>query len=623
MREKSAKLSEAKKRNEGSVVFAVILLFVGCALVGSYLRFSSHDARLSRMTLDHQKAVIVAEAGLDYGVMKLRDIVLNYQLSPLISSNNLQNMIDAVAVPPSIGDYAFQTPDGQSAFRIQIESPVISGTITNGTACRGSVGNYQYFTVTCGAINTNSGKGAVLKQTVQAVGLYLIRFGVFYEEDLEIIPGPRMDFYGPVHANADIYLSANNGPLNFWDRVTAHGNIYHKRKDDGQPYGDTRIIDSSSNLVSMDLGGGDFLDSEHSDWVSQSLSRWDGKILSADHGTVRLSPPIDPLDQPHDIIERPLSTNNPTYKKATEDEKFSNKACLKLHVDSNGVMNATDYYGNDVSGYLSNAVLEIASTNSDSGVVEYRKNSDGSYRMVTSGSYDVSQTNFYDQRERCYMAPVDLYIGNLLEDFPEIYDGTYLKEEGKGIVYVTRDDPDGLSNGVVPCVRLRNGGTVQPNEGLSVVSDLPVYVEGNYNTNTTKPALVAGDAVSFLSSGWQDAKSVLDLNDRRGADTKYNTVIMTGNSETTWGNYNGGLENVLRFLESWSGKTAQYRGSIIDLWHSEIAKGEWIYGSPVYTAPRRDWGYDSIYRSLSPPGMTRVFGMEEIQWERTTFDREF
>lgn len=613
-------------KREGSIVFAVIILLVAGVLVGSYLTLSSNDARLSRKALAHQKAVIAAEAGLDYGVMKLRDIVLNYQLSHSISSNQLQAMIDAVPPPPSVGGFEYRTPDGQSAFRISIESPIISGTITNGTACRGSMGEFQYFTVTCGCTHPDGDGEAVLKQTLQAAGLRLIRFGVFYEEDLEILPGRTMDFYGPVHANGDLYLG---GPLDFWDRVTAHGNVYHRRKDRNDRPGEASIINADSNLVSMELASGQLLDSDHPNWVSQAISRWDGNMLSADHGTVRLSPPIDPLDDPHDIIERPLTTNNPAYKPSTEKEKFANKACLRLHVSSNGTLAATDYYGNDVSSYFSNAVLSVSSTNSDSGVEEYSKNSDGSYQMATNGSYDVTQDDFYDQRERCYMAPVDLYIDRLIEDFPDLYDGGYTTDEGAGIIHVTRDDPDGVSNGVMPCVRLRNGGTIDYNmaapeiRGLSVVSDVPVYIEGNFNTNNTKPALVAGDAVSLLSSEWQDARSSLELNERDPVDTKFNTVIMTGNSETTWGDYNGGLENVLRFLEDWSGSEVRFRGSIIDLWYSEIAQGEWEYGNPIYTAPARNWGYDHIYRSESPPGMTRVFGMEELAWERTSFDEEF
>jgi hypothetical protein len=98
-------------------------------------------------------------------------------------------------------------------------------------------------------------------------------------------------------------------------------------------------------------------------------------------------------------------------------------------------------------------------------------------------------------------------------------------------------------------------------------------------------------------------------------DTEYKTVIMTGNSETTAGNYNGGLENVLRFLEHWEGRNVTYRGSIIDLWYAEIASGSWGYGQ-YYTAPNRNWGYDSMYLTQNPPGMTQVYGMEETLWER-------
>ena len=84
------------------------------------------------------------------------------------------------------------------------------------------------------------------------------------------------------------------------------------------------------------------------------------------------------------------------------------------------------------------------------------------------------------------------------------------------------------------------------------------------------------------------------------------------------GDYNGGLENVLRFQENWTGTTVTYRGSVIDLWYAEVVRGAW-YGS-YYTAPNRDWGYDAMYRSV-PPGMTRVFGLEEIEWVDSSWDQ--
>jgi hypothetical protein len=46
--------------------------------------------------------------------------------------------------------------------------------------------------------------------------------------------------------------------------------------------------------------------------------------------------------------------------------------------------------------------------------------------------------------------------------------------------------------------------------------------------------------------------------------------------------------------------------------------GPWEYGN-YYTAPKRDWGYDEIYLTDAPPGMPRVFGLEEIEWSQASW----
>jgi hypothetical protein len=446
--------------------------------------------------------------------------------------------------------------------------------------------------------------------------LYLIRYGVFYDDDLEILPGPSMWFYGRTHSNRDIYLG---GPLSFYDRVTAHGNIYHRRKDDGSRPGEAKIADASGTLVSM-LDRGRYIDSDDADWMAESVRRWQGNVASAVHGTPALNPPIDPTSAPHDLIERPLPVGDAAYRAETEREKFANKAALTIHVDATGHLRATDTRGNDVTPAFSNASLTVSGY--ASGKPLYAKNADGTYPMTVRGSYDVTQADFRDQREGTPMAPVDIYVDELLQAFPALYNGTYSVDDGRGIVYVTRDDPDGAGTGVQPCVRVRNGREIAAPFGLSIVSDLPVYVEGDYNTVNGKPALVAGDAVTLLSKAWQDARSAdANCSTRTAANTAYNTVIMTGNTVTTPGHYNGGLENVLRFLENWTSKTVAYRGSIIDLWESEIATSAWVYGG-YYTAPNRDWGYDTRYLTQNPPGMTRVLGIEELLWTRSTWGAE-
>jgi len=611
----------------GIVLAVVILVFVAAVIIGSLLFMSSGDLKQTRMALDYQRACSFAESGLDYGVMELRDVIIQYRLSPSVTTGELQNVLGLIS-PPAAPDppYAYSTPSGASAFRIAVDSPIVNGTVTNGTH-HGSDGSFQYFSITCGCINTNTGQGAVLRQQVQALSLYVIRFGVFYEEDLEILPGPTMTFAGRVHSNGDMYLG---GPLSFYDRVTAHGDVFHRRKDNpGSRPGEAKIEDTFGALLTMKIGGPHtFLDSDHPEWMAESLLRWQGNIMSDSHGVARLAPPISPLDAPHDIIERPLTTNDAAYQVATELEKFSNKAALRIHVDASNNVTVTDIHTNDLSAQFSNAVLATSGT--FGGRPLYSKNADYQYQMTTPGAYDVTETNFFDAREQAYMAPVDIYVDQLLNDFPELYDGTYSDDQGRGIVYVTRDAPVVGDTNVITCVRVRNGQTIVPNLGLTIATDRPAYVEGNFNTNGVKPALVAGDAVTLLSEVWQDARSMASQNDRTPEDTEYNLVVMTGNYETEVGTYNGGLENVLRFLEHWSRsprRTVKFRGSIIDLWEAEEVDGLWDYcngptsvGVPFrYTAPTRDWGYDLIYLTQNPPGMTKVFGMEEILWERVTW----
>jgi hypothetical protein len=90
---------------------------------------------------------------------------------------------------------------------------------------------------------------------------------------------------------------------------------------------------------------------------------------------------------------------------------------------------------------------------------------------------------------------------------------------------------------------------------------------------------------------------------------------MTGNIETTSLDYNGGLENLPRFLEDWSPSGSQvtfkWSGSMINLWNARQADGNWIYGAPNYEAPNRDWSYDIDLDDPSklPPAtpMLRVF----------------
>jgi hypothetical protein len=366
---------------------------------------------------------------------------------------------------------------------------------------------------------------------------------------------------------------------------------------------------------------GHTLDSRYVNWVSESLTVWGGNVLSGVHGIQHLRPPIAPVEDPAELIQRPRSTNSASYIamtpdekadwQATETEKYSNRAALKLYVRANGTYAATNGAGVDVTSLFTQA--RLVTNGVYSGKPLYSKTAAGAY-VVTSGCIDVTQTNFYDDHENKTLAPVDIYVDRFMPQLALATTGGV-----DGLVYVTRDPPTGATNRM-PVVRLRNGALIDHDVGLSIVTDCPAYIEGSYNVTNRKTALVAADAATMLSPQWQDAKSTLAYGSRNlPTTTTNNVVLMTGNTLTVGTSYNGGVENVLHFLEDWgaAGKTYYYRGSIIDLWYSRKATVQW--SGDYYTPPTRDWGYDTIYRTQNPPGMTRVFGLEEIEWSETTW----
>ena len=596
-----------KSKSGGALVSALLFAVIAAALAGSYVSYSSQDARATQHMIDYQKSKIAAECGLEYGILALRDIVIANQLA--LPRADLQVLLDAVNPPSDIGGYRYVAGTGASAFRLDVSSDVNSGVINRGIACIGSVGETEMFTITVGARNPDTGAGSVLEQRVQAVGLFLIRYGVFYERDLEINPGADMFFRGPVHCNGDMYLAPDGATLAFKSRLTSHGELYRHRKDSTANTGTVTVDNKFGTPVTMTM------DSTNATWMIQSLLDFDGRVLTKCHGVQHLSPPIATIDTPHDIIERAMSITNPLYHAATEAQKFENKACLRIYV-SNKVITAVNYFGSNVTYRFTNAVQLTTTTTARLDM----KDANGGYLFRTNGRGAFGVTNtFYDDRENRTMLPIDVYVDQLTNTYPEAVTGsTFTTTTGKGVIYVTRWDPDNTNGILQPCIRVRNAETY-PAGGLSIITDLPIYMEGNINTNNVRPALIGGDSVTFLSRNWQDALSSSNLAARQASNTTYNVVVMTGNSETTWGVYNGGLENNLRFLESWTGDTCYYRGSIINLWGAEHSTTNPWSCNVYYDPPTRDWGYDDMYLTNVPPGMTRVFGVEEISWSNSTW----
>jgi len=169
-----------------------------------------------------------------------------------------------------------------------------------------------------------------------------------------------------------------------------------------------------------------------------------------------------------------------------------------------------------------------------------------------------------------------------------------------------RNVPAGTQKGV----RLINGARKLPNEAINRGHSESLYVKGDFNikgfdryssgsdTTHTKPASLAGDAITVLSSAFDDTKNTSSLGNNKSANgTTVNAAFLAGIVKTTPSSYSGGVENFPRFLEDWNSgsKTLIYNGSMVVLFYSQIATGLWVGTGGYYKPPVRNWTFDNKF----------------------------
>ncbi len=208
-------------------------------------------------------------------------------------------------------------------------------------------------------------------------------------------------------------------------------------------------------------------------------------------------------------------------------------------------------------------------------------------------------------------------------------------------------------------IRLFNGenlqvtgtsGKLSTTLGISVATENMVYIWGNYNTTGINgqpagastlndasltnyylgnqvPASIASDAFFPLSRTWFDAESAINPDDlgkrvadsgapNVGAETSVRSAIIAGNnlsalsgspdagnSSADESRLNGGMHNFPRFLENWTGRW-NFVGSLVPLYHSTQAVGQYNANSVIYGAPLRNWAFDTTFLQMDrlPPG---------------------
>ena len=212
----------------------------------------------------------------------------------------------------------------------------------------------------------------------------------------------------------------------------------------------------------------------------------------------------------------------------------------------------------------------------------------------------------------------------------------------------------GCSNGALPrvnAIRVINASTINPDvfpRGLTIATNGPLYTLGNVNTGSLNgsgrpdvaridspsgkwvPLMLAGDAMTILSTNWSDrTANALGVDRTWGAAPRQvtscpipdagPTTIVAGivaghvDTATTWG---GGINNFPRFVECWNGVPNRIIGSLVIGYRSVYQRQRYHLFS--YRPPDRLWSFDTNFASPArqPPGTPNFFVQAVERWRR-------
>ena len=530
-------------RSERGFATLIALLMVGMlTLLGiAALSTSDDEVNIAGNAYNEMRTFYAAEGGLEAAAAALQTEWDSTGVPPLLMPTETREINDC--------NVTYGTADNGAA----TQDVLSTGTLTGLHAL------VKSFTITSVAVSQNDHGKMELSQTFQTALVPLFQFAVFYENDLEIAPGPAMTLAGRVHTNGNLWLQAGTS-LQIDSYVTSAGSIYHGRKGaGGVASGDVTIKNLSGTDVSM-KDGANWLDADDSYWYDSSVTRWQGMVQDSEHGQEALNVPLNAAagGDPHKLIDR--GSGNP--------DSYEHHATLKF-IDGQALQLVGGIW-NDVTA-----------------------------NMIADGVISFNTDQFTDQRENAQVDVMEL-------DIDLMYSQGYAPSSG--VVYFADSTSD------YPALRLKSGS--QLDAGLTVASANPVYTLGNYNSVDKKPAAILADAVTFLSGSWDDSKSAMTKSDRIATNTTVNASYLTGDIETTDANYNGGFENLPRFLEEWSAKDFNWLGSAVCLWNSVQANGLW--NGTYYSPPDRNWAYDPDLNDPNklPPETPMIRVFQRIGWQQ-------
>ena len=604
-----------------SLVVVMVVLATLMAIVGVAIEYTTNINRNVQRSITLQRATAIADGTIDFAFGYWREICRAHTNAPMNTNDFAALPTPSPGLFPNVPNFTvkagttFDNTDELDATKtisnykiIAVDPQLNAYTSANASPTPGigqSPNDTTYNYIASVDVTLPTIRGSVttkLRRVFQKQQLSPWNYAIFYVDPLEIHPGPAFTITGWVHTNSNLYTAHDT--LTFADKVTYASDwfVNFAPGDPRLPGGATPETPTSPHYPANLPPANDIA---HQPFGLDSPRIFNSSDLNPNN------------DSYHELIEQATAGySDPLVDSDGKSQRYYDQASYKISVDASNSVTIRK---------ADNTIINPPASGLDTRSQQDKRNYNEINAAITTGG------SIQDNREQSPMTVTTVNVGSLVNSF----NAGKLSNFDGGVIYVSTTS----SSGSKPGLKLVNGA-VLPGNGLTVASNNPIYIQGDYNTgganppsnsgDPTKPqvqnyngtgqpyprppSLVIGDAVNILSNAWNDSNSFASLSSRVASNTTVNTAIVSGIVSTANGNYSGGAENFPRFLESWTNKTLTYYGSMVELFQSQTANGKWVYGNNIYEAPTRQWYFDTQFRTKPPPGSLTVYSYVKGRW---------
>ena len=624
----------------------VYLFLLGAlsALAFSALKMTTLGLETSESYKGSKAAFYSAEVGLDFAV---NSIITRFEgLVPFTTSAD---------EPNSDADGFITIPEYQGhSIRYRITKP-LEKYLYQSTVGSSFIYHYAHTYDIEGISESNTDSTSEkIKERIRVLETPLVQYFIFFGQtgsaaDLQLFPSPIFNMWGRVHSNGNIFIGSESTTINLRNYddqgnlsphlLSASGKIVTRRKNSAQSFNNTVFIKTSAT----------------GDTFTPFLP---------------LPPVIDSTNQVEQeaLFNEFVLVNQPEFTTPSRDlirrgafyEQKARRPEINT-IDGIVITGRGDLGSGQIEVSVSRPVLTDVTN-----LIDLRQSSPGkNINGLPEKIIREQQNAFGDCREGDRQVnTTDIDINALERWYVEYLKDLGLDLAGDGILIYASRSPEGdftNKDGNLEAIRLvANSPSSLPQllDETTIVTDNPMYVQGDFNTIETRGVALISDAFNILSNNFRNhvncgpgfppscqpgplgpnrippnggkacgVSSSQLLFNFRGTETTVNAAVFSGNVPgTTIGD---GAHIYPRFHEFWyttrfpqnfgrfgnKPPDLNILGAFINLWTSQQADGEFIpFTSDLYSAPRRNWGWDVRFGDPEfwPPFIPSVFTVERV-----------